>query len=102
MGEIGGALNPWQYSLCSCCNDNCCICCLFFALFTIGHWLSCCKRQQVRQKYQLVGSACDDFLACAFCPLCHHQQLIHEIENHEGQTIACCGEVSGNGTTTIT
>ena len=129
--EVGGALNPWQYSLCSCCNngccdclgklfcltcqygkamelafnDNCCLCCLFFALFSVGHWFSCCKRQQVRQKYQLLGTGCEDCLVCTFCPVCHYQQLIHEIEFHEGQTIACCGDVTGSqvgGATTTT
>merc|ERR1712187_140343 len=83
-------------------NDNCCLCCLFFALFTVGHWFSCCKRQQVRAKYQLLGSGCEDCLACSFCPFLHYQQLIHEIEFREGKVIACCGDVTEAGGTTTT
>ena len=121
---VGAALKPWQYSLCSCCNngccdclgkvccmtcqygralelafnESCCLCCLAFSLFGLGHILSCCKRQQVRAKYELRGTGCEDCLLCTFCPLCHYQQIIHEIEFREGQVIACCGDVQGNMT----
>lgn len=123
-GGGGMALNPWQFSLCSCCHngcmdcltktccltcqygramelafhDSCCLCCLFFGLFTVGHWFSCCKRQQLRQKYQLEGSAVGDCLACSFCAQCHYLQMIHEIEYREGQVIHCCGDLQDNMT----
>ena len=119
--EASGGLQPWEYSICSCCkngfcdfvgkwfcgtcqygramelafNDNCLLCCLFFGLFSVGYCYTCCKRAQVRQKYQLLGSGCNDFLLCAFCPLCHIQQMVHEIEFREGKTMKCCGDVEG-------
>merc|ERR1712146_135981 len=83
-------------------NDNCVLCCLFFALFSVGHCYSCCKRQQVRQKYQLLGSGCEDCLLCTFCPLCHYQQMMHEIEFREKKMMKCCGDVDANGAATTT
>lgn len=124
----GMALNPWQYSLLSCCNngcidcvskllclscqygramelafdDSCILCCIFVYFFSLGHWFSCCKRQQLRQKYQLAGSAVGDFLAFFCCGPCHYLQMIHEIEYREGKVIQCCGDVQSNTTSSTT
>ena len=59
----GGCSNCLGLTFCTCCQygraldlafgDSCVVCCLMFPLFGIGICLTCCKRQEVRAKYNL-------------------------------------------------
>ena len=119
-----GGTEPWKYTLFSCCQngvgdccakaccsncawgkamelafgENCMLYCLGMAFCPgIMQIVSCLKRANLRQKYNLVGGAIDDFLACYFCSGCHYMQMIHEIEARENQVITCLGGVQGGG-----
>ena len=58
-----GCCNCMGMTCCACCQygralniafgDNCCICCFLFPVFCVGACMSCCKRQQIRDKYSL-------------------------------------------------
>ena len=123
--EMEAGLTSWKYSLCSCCDNGtdsgccdcmgkafCCTCqyakamelafndqachtCCLFYVFCFSHCATCCKRGQLRKKYQIIHgpgtTACADFLVCTFCPVQHYLQMMHEIEYRESRFIYCCG-----------
>lgn len=123
-GMQNNQIKPWQYGLFSCCDngcvdclgktyclecqwgkamelafgDSCVLCCLlFYFCLPVAHILSCIKRGDVRGRYNLMGSGCNDCLSCWCCTWCHYIQVIHEIEFREQQIIDCCGGASGSG-----